>query len=226
MDEAVFRREIEKLCADRGWWYHHPPDDTPVVTDKQINEIIQAFKLQQVPDVFKRIRQILVPPTWKRETITPARPDIYNLGPMQRTVIVECKVITPLKIKEPYLNPADISDGQRRWLDAWKFQSGGLAYLAVGLVDVSPRRAWLVPWDWYALLEKRLAEQAIDFKVPISMFSDEFELLWVKGAEPKYGPWQLREEHPLVPFCMPECSPNLVVWDKQYSLRFTKKKEE
>lgn len=221
MNEADIRLEFQHLIRDLGFWDYHPPDDTPVATPKQIQEIIAIFKLQQVPNAFERLREVLKPPTWRRESISISRPDIYGLGPLQRCIVIECKALEPRKEVEPSLHPSDISEGQRTWLDAWKYQAGGFAFLGIGTVEGNPRDAWLIPWDVWVELEKKEAERAIEFRMPVSLYPEEFKLIWVTGNTKSR--WQLPETHPLFQLSIPETSPNLVDWKKQYSLRFSKK---
>jgi hypothetical protein len=230
MNEDLFRREIQHLFRERGYWDYHPPDDSPAATPKQIEKVMSLFKIEAKDwnHYYSEIRKILNPPAWKRGEISLSRPDIINYSTIESTVVVECKMIEPKKEIEPYLNPAQISDGQRNWLDAWKYQASGAAYLAIGTREGNPRRAWLIPWDWYVELEKRLIKEDLNFKVTLSMLSDEFELIWIPESQRvrKSVIWQLKEEHPMTPRYFPEASPYQVDWKQKFSLRFGGKEKD
>jgi hypothetical protein len=198
-----------------GFWDYHPPDDTPIATPAQISTIIKTLKLD--PKVFGIIVNILKPPTWKRESVSLSRPDIYALNPFNMTAVIEVKIIEPKVKIEPWFDPAKISDGQRAWLDMWCYDANGHGYLAIGTIEGS-RRLWIYPWEHWVNLEKKLGEKDIDFRIKISDLSNEWELTRVTGG------WQLPNFHPLLAIVIPQTSPTLLLKDpKAHSFRFKNK---
>jgi hypothetical protein len=222
MNEADFHREIEKMFnVLNGAWPYHPPDESPFVTDDQIWKIIKAFSLKR--EDYKKLREILPLPKFQRKDIVISKPDVFGNHPTDRCVVAECKLIAPKVEIEPYLDPAQISEGQRTWLDTWKYQSSGMCFLGLCTTE-APRRAWLIPWDIYVELERKLAHEDLFFKIRISQLPSEYELIWNK-SEAKTR-WNYPEGHPLQYWGDPATSPSLVDWDKKYSLRFSVKKGE
>jgi len=215
MDEAALRLEIQHLLRKMGYWDYHPPDDTPVATPTQINQILKALSLPT--SKYGVIQNILKPPTWKRESISMARPDIYGLNPTGPTVVIEVKRIDPKAKIEAWFDPANISDGQRAWLDMWCYDADGQGFLGIGTIE-SPRRMWIYPWKNWVEMEKRLGEKDLHFKITLSDLSEEWELIKVTGG------WDLPSFHSLLSMAFPNSSPSLYIGKTQpHSFRFTKK---
>jgi hypothetical protein len=217
MDEADIRLGVQHLMNSLGFWPYHPPDDTPVATPAQIQNIIKTFNLDG--NAFGKIHNILKPPTWRRESVSLSRPDIYGLNPRGPTAVIECKVFQPKVKIEAWIHPSIISDGQRQWLDTWHYQADGHGFLAIGSLD-QPRRLWVVPWEEWVQMEKELAEKVVDFHIKESNLLPDYELVKITDG------WQLPDYHPLLPLALETSSPNRLDWKKQYSFRFTPKKED
>jgi len=150
-----------------------------------------------------------------------ARPDIFCLNPRGVTVVIEVKRIEPKAKIEPWFDPANISDGQRQWLDNWYFKMG-MGFLGIGTIE-APRRLWIIPWQSWVEMETRLCEKDLNFRINLSDLSPEFELARITGG------WQLPNFHPLLPLALVlTCPPRSTKeWnEKKFSFRFAKKKEE
>ena len=222
MLEKDIRLEVQHVLRSLGFWDFHPADDTPVATPAQIAQIIKACGLSQ--DKFGVIRNILQPPTWKRESISMARPDIYGLNPSGKTVVIEVKKIEPKVKIDPWLDPADISDGQRAWLDMWCYDAKGEGFLGVGTIE-APRRLWIIPWMEWVDMEKRLGETSLHFKITLTdldaVSKGDYELKKITGG------WELPEFHPLLGLALETSSPTLYIGKTSpHSFRFKKKEGE
>jgi hypothetical protein len=130
------------------------------------------------------------------------RPDILVLSPKGRSCVVEVKVVNMKREKAFALD--SISPEQRRWLTSW-FEAGGKGYLALGTVNIRPRRLWLIPWHEWLSAEKRAASMEkksipIDLQTysrlpsvrhDVAGWFEEHELEWCEGS------WMLRLDHEL-----------------------------
>jgi hypothetical protein len=218
MEEKTLRLEVQHLLRDLGFWDYHPPDDTPIATPAQIATIVKTLKL--APNAFGIIQNILKPPSWRRESVSLSRPDIYGLNPKGPTVIVEVKLMQPKVKIEPWIHPSLISDGQRAWLDAWCYEADGHGFLAVGTSD-TPRQLFIVPWPEWVKMEKELATITFDFHIKASNIEPEYALKKVTNG------WELPLYHPLLGLASEATSPNRIIGKTPaYSFRFTPKKEE
>lgn len=83
------------------------------------------------------------------------RPDILVLAPKGINSVVEVKVVNAEKEKAFALE--QIRPEQRSWMNAW-MEAGGDGYLAIGTVNVRPRRLWVIPWAGWVLIEHNLIE--------------------------------------------------------------------
>ena len=220
MDEAKLRNEVQHLIRDLGFWDYHPPDDTPVATAGQIQQIIQACRIT-VANAFGIIRNILMPPEWRRDKISLARPDIYGLNPRGYTAVIEVKLMAEKKKIEPWIHPNVISIGQRQWLDNWVFNSSGPGFLAIGTAD-TPRRLWVVPWGDWVEMEHKLHELSPDFHIKVSNLEDHWECKWITG-----GKWELPLYHPLLGMATESSKVDIATWKTNiYSLRFEEDKKK
>lgn len=150
-----------------------------------------------------------------------ARPDIFCLNPRGVTVVIEVKRIEPKVKIEPWFDPANISDGQRQWLDNWYFKLG-LGFIGIGTIE-APRRLWIIPWQAWVEMEVKLCEKDTFFRINLSNLDEEFELERIAGG------WKLPLYHPLLPLALETTRPprSTHEWnEKKFSFRFTPKKEE
>jgi len=81
------------------------------------------------------------------------RPDILVLNPTGPSFVVECKICSTS------LPKAHIRPEQRKWLNWWCREMGGMGFIALGVTGArSGRKGYhlaLVPWpDWCTLEEK------------------------------------------------------------------------
>ena len=218
MEEKTLRLEIQHLLRASGLWDYHPPDDTPVATGAQIVQILKAFGADN--SKYGVVRNILQPPTWRREAVSMARPDIFGLNPVERTIVIEVKMMDPKKKVEPWIHPKMISNGQRQWLDNWVFRSGGAGFIGIGTAD-APRQAWIVPWEDWVKMENELHILVDDFHIKVSNIPVAYELTRVTGG------WEFPAFHPVLMYASEDASPaKFKTWTEEiHSLRFEDKKK-
>ena len=141
--------------------------------------------------------------------VSMGRPDIYLLNTKGPSAVCEVKTFQDVKVVELWLEPAHISNKQRRWLDWWTYGRNGLGYLAIGSVK-APRRLFVVPWEDYVELEffqrnREAMEKEIDpitldedlglpKKMPVSLFETKFyECSWETGKG-----WHFHPSNPIL----------------------------
>lgn len=128
------------------------------------------------------------------------RPDILVLSPKGTNSVVEVKVVNMKRDKAFALDK--IRDEQRSWLTSWR-QDGGMGFLAIGTVNVRPRRLWLIPWVLWEMIEDALGidckksipvdlttySRSPGVKIDIATKFQDFEMIWNEGQ------WWLPDNH-------------------------------
>lgn len=172
---------------------------------------MQEKKVRQ--EVYRLLRNLGYWPVRGRDTIVCkqcgsrmhppiGRPDILVLAPLGKNSVVEVKVVNAEREKAFALDK--IRPEQRAWMNAWD-EDGGKGYLAIGTVNVRPRRLWVVPWSRWRYVEdvttamhrksipvdletySRLPDSVLD----IAETLEDYEMEWIEGQ------WWLPEEHEL-----------------------------
>jgi len=147
-----------------------------------------------------------------RQTPT-ARPDILSIN----GIVIECKTIKSLIEKEPWFNPKEISNGQRKHLDFYGFARHFLTFLAIGTLW-RPRRLWCIPWETWVHMENTLSDYGKDlgFRISLSKLEEfpQYELPW----NPTTKVWNFLSSHPIM--LANNRSPHLSSDWLPYSLRF------
>lgn len=92
------------------------------------------------------------------------RPDLLVLHPTKTAFVIEVKAVNIERIKSFPL--AELTDEQRRWMTAWA-DEGGMAYVAIGSLNVRPRRLFLVPWTSWTSMESKLDGKSIPFDLSL-----------------------------------------------------------
>lgn len=118
-----------------------------------------------------RGRDTIVCPVCGREIHPPiGRPDLLVLAPRGVTRVLEVKAVNWSRTKSfPF---SDIKVEQRNWLNGWT-DAGGIAYLAIGTVNVRPRRLWVVDWTAWLGIEENVLE--FQESVPIDLEQGRFK---------------------------------------------------
>lgn len=98
------------------------------------------------------------------------RPDILVLAPRGVSRVLEVKAVNWARSKSfPF---SEIRIEQRNWMNSW-MDAGGTGYLAIGTVNVRPRRLWIV--DWVAWLG--IEEDVLEFQssIPVDLSLGQFK---------------------------------------------------
>ena len=128
MNEAKVRQEVGHMLTSFGFDVKHYEDAI----------------------VCPRCKHLIIPER--------GRPDLVAMHPQRQGLYVEVKVFPRGKTAFPFSN---ISPEQREFLGDWS-DRGGLAYLGLGTVEgrpdrrEKPRRAWLIPWHVWLMVEEVL----------------------------------------------------------------------
>jgi hypothetical protein len=126
-----------------------------------------------------------------RQTET-ARPDILSIN----GVVVECKTMKPKERIEPWFDPKEISNGQRKHLDYYCWARHFLTFLVIGTLW-RPRRLWCIPWKEWVDMEHVVSNHAenLAFRISLSKLEEfpQYELPW----SPITHFWVFPEGHPI-----------------------------
>ena len=119
------------------------------------------------------------------------RPDILSIN----GVVIECKTLKPKRRVEPWFNPKEISNKQRRQLDYYCFTRHFLTFLAIGTLW-QPRRMWCIPWiSWVNMENSLFSKDGLDFRITISSLGI---YPWGEMTRNKTKKkWEFQDRHPI-----------------------------
>ena len=88
----------------------------------------------------------------------PGRPDLVIMNPKGPGFYAEVKVLDYKREKS--LSFSEINDSQRRWLSIWEEERKDGSFIVVGIINVSPRSTYFIPWLKWLQLEEKVSEYA------------------------------------------------------------------